>query len=86
MKRRSFLNQIVSEKKPLLATPVEQFQNQKIPDHLELGTASVAPYTGTWDEKKLKHLLRRSLFGYSKADLDFFKTKSSNNFFNFILF
>ena len=85
MKRRSFLNQIVSEKKPLLATPVEQFQNQKIPDHLELGTASVAPYTGTWDEKKLKHLLRRSLFGYSKADLDFFKTKSMSDAVDYIM-
>jgi uncharacterized protein (DUF1800 family) len=85
MKRRSFLNQIVSEKKPLVATPIEKFQNQKLPDHLELGTASAAPFTGTWDEKKLKHLLRRALFGYSKADLDFFKTKSMSDAVDYIM-
>jgi uncharacterized protein (DUF1800 family) len=85
MKRRSFLNQIVTEKKPPVSVPVEQFQNQKIPDHLDLGTASIAPYTGTWDEKKLKHLLRRALFGYTKADLDFFKTKSMSDAVDYIM-
>jgi uncharacterized protein (DUF1800 family) len=85
MKRRSFLNQIVSEKKPPVPIPVEQFQNQKIPDHLELGAASVAPYSVTWDEKKVKHLLRRALFGYTKADLDFFKTKSMSDAVDYIM-
>lgn len=76
MKRRAFINQIVAEKKPAIPIPIEQFQNQKIPDHLDLGVASILPYSGTWDERKLKHLLRRALFGYTKADLDFFKTKT----------
>ncbi|MDP2175689.1 MAG: DUF1800 family protein [Bacteroidota bacterium] len=76
MKRRQFLTDVMTDKELPKAIPVEKFQNQKIPDHLELGVGSIAPYSGVWNETKLKHLLRRTLFGYSKSDLDFFKTKS----------
>jgi uncharacterized protein (DUF1800 family) len=76
MKRRQFISDIITEKELPKPIPVEHFQNQKIPDHLELGVGSIAPYSGTWNEIKLKHLLRRTLFGFSKSDLDFFKTKT----------
>jgi hypothetical protein len=36
----------------------------------------ITPYSGTWTEKQLRHLLVRTLFGVSKADLIFFKDKS----------
>jgi uncharacterized protein (DUF1800 family) len=76
MKRRQFIANVITDKELPKPIPVENFQNQKIPDHLELGVASVAPYTGIWNETKLKHLLRRTLFGFSKADVDFFKNKT----------
>ncbi len=37
---------------------------------------AIKPYTLTWTEKQLGHLLRRTLFGMSQKDLAFFKGKS----------
>lgn len=34
------------------------------------------PYTGTWTETEILHLLRRATFGASKADVDLLKTKN----------
>ncbi|HKP97088.1 MAG TPA: DUF1800 domain-containing protein [Fibrobacteria bacterium] len=33
-------------------------------------TAGLEPYAGTWDKRHASHLLRRALFGFTKADLD----------------
>ena len=40
--------------------------------------APLLPYSGPFDSPELLHLLRRTLFGVSKADLNFFKNKSLN--------
>ncbi len=44
-----------------------------------MSTAShpVKSYTQPWTPKQLKHLLRRTLFGVTEKDIDFFKGKSS---------
>lgn len=34
------------------------------------------PYSGTWDVPQIKHLLKRTMFGATKADIDYFKTKT----------
>ncbi len=34
------------------------------------------PYTGTWTNNEIQHLLKRTMFGSTKADIDYFKTKS----------
>ncbi len=39
-------------------------------------TSTLKPYTGPWTSMEVAHLLRRTMFGVKKADLDYFKTKT----------
>jgi uncharacterized protein (DUF1800 family) len=39
-------------------------------------TSDLTPYTGAWNTAQLVHLLKRTMFGASKADIDYFKSKS----------
>lgn len=36
----------------------------------------LAAYSGSWTENEVIHLLKRTLFGASRADIDYFKTRS----------
>ena len=36
--------------------------------------SGIQPYTGVWDTEQVAHLLRRTLFGAKKGDIDFFLT------------
>lgn len=36
------------------------------------------PYAGPWSDKELVHLLRRTLFGVKKSDLDYFRGRTMN--------
>ncbi|MHA4811816.1 DUF1800 domain-containing protein [Flavitalea flava] len=38
--------------------------------------AGIAPYTGTWDTAQVVHLLKRTLFGASVQDIQYFKTRT----------
>lgn len=38
--------------------------------------SGLAPYTGQWTENEIIHLLKRTMFGAKKQDIDYFKTKS----------
>jgi hypothetical protein len=35
------------------------------------------PYAGAWTNKEIAHLLKRTMFGAAKADMDFFRSMSS---------
>lgn len=35
--------------------------------------SGITPYTGTWDVAQVRHLLKRTMFGATKADIDYFK-------------
>ncbi len=85
MQRRDFLADLMTEKVPVKPIPAEKFQNQKIPDNLDLGVGSIVPYSGAWGEAQVKHLLRRSLFGFSKADVDFFKAMTMSDAVDYIM-
>jgi len=85
MKRRQFITDVLTDKDLPKGLPAEQFQNKTIPDFLDLGVASIAPYTGVWNEKKLKHLMRRTLFGFNKSDFDFFKTMSMTEAVDYLM-
>ncbi len=85
MQRRDFLSELIGEKEPVKPIPAEQFQNKSIPDGLDLSKGSIAPYTGTWGESQVKHLLRRALFGFNKTDVDFFKTMSMSDAVDYIM-
>ncbi|MCX8020676.1 MAG: DUF1800 domain-containing protein [Chitinophagaceae bacterium] len=38
----------------------------------------IQPYTGPWTEDEIIHLLKRTMFGAKKADVDYFKNKNMN--------
>ena len=66
MKRREFLNSLQAQKAS------QEFNN------IELSNSGLTPYTGVWDVLQISHLLKRTMFGAKKADVDYFKTKSMN--------
>jgi len=39
-------------------------------------TSGIEPYTGSWTKKQIVHLLKRTMFGAKKSDVDFFLTKT----------
>jgi uncharacterized protein (DUF1800 family) len=46
---------------------------------------SITPYSGTWGAPQRVHLLRRTLFGASKADIAYFSTATMTNMVNELL-
>lgn len=38
--------------------------------------SGINPYTGAWTDSEIVHLLKRTMFGAKKADVDYFKTKT----------
>jgi uncharacterized protein (DUF1800 family) len=38
--------------------------------------SGINPYTGAWTEQEIIHLLKRTMFGAKKADVDYFKTRT----------
>jgi uncharacterized protein (DUF1800 family) len=47
--------------------------------------SGLAPYTGPWTTQEITHLLKRTMFGATKTDLDYFKTRSINETVNELL-
>ncbi|MGB3006635.1 MAG: DUF1800 domain-containing protein [Chitinophagaceae bacterium] len=39
-------------------------------------TSGIAAYTGAWTDQEIIHLLKRTMFGAKKADIDYFKTRT----------
>lgn len=39
-------------------------------------TTGINPYAGPWTENEIVHLLKRTMFGAKKADVDYFKTRT----------
>ena len=48
-------------------------------------TTTLNPYTGSWTENEVIHLLKRTMFGASKADIDYFKSKTLGQTINELL-
>jgi len=42
----------------------------------ETAFSGLTAYTGQWTENEVIHLLKRTMFGASKKDIDYFKTKT----------
>jgi uncharacterized protein (DUF1800 family) len=49
------------------------FKNPVIPARTLSG---INPYAGTWGKNEIVHLLKRTMFGAKKADVDYFSTKT----------
>jgi uncharacterized protein (DUF1800 family) len=59
--------------------------NQDLPRHLQKTSTGIGTYTGPWGEDQILHLLKRTLFGVSKADLNHFKGKTLNECISLLL-
>jgi uncharacterized protein (DUF1800 family) len=46
------------------------------PETTQRTTTGLNPYTGAWTENEVIHLLKRTMFGSKKADIDYFKTRT----------
>lgn len=64
MDRRDFLT-AKRRKKPVVSPPA----SRNI-------TSGINPYSGPWTENEIVHLLKRTMFGAQKADVDYFKTRT----------
>ena len=62
MDRRDFL----AARRP--KRPVKQAENTAQTFRTQSG---IGPYTGPWTEQELIHLLKRTMFGARKADVDY---------------
>lgn len=67
MDRRDFL----AARRP--KRPVKQAENTAQTFRTQSG---IGPYTGPWTEQELIHLLKRTMFGARKADVDYFRTRT----------
>ncbi|MEI6586474.1 MAG: DUF1800 domain-containing protein [Sediminibacterium sp.] len=64
MDRRSFI------------TKASGIKNAAIEEPPPLPTSGLAIYAGPWTENEVTHLLKRTMFGARKVDIDYFKTKT----------
>lgn len=63
MDRRDFLTARRQQKQP---EPVKLFRTN----------SGITTYTGQWTEQEIVHLLKRTMFGAKKSDVNYFKTRS----------
>lgn len=64
------------DRRTFLKTPVDKNKSQLPAIELQRTQSGLNPYTGAFTENEVIHLLKRTMFGASKADLDYFKTKT----------
>ncbi|MCX6337692.1 MAG: DUF1800 domain-containing protein [Bacteroidetes bacterium] len=63
MDRRSFISKARGLKNPAMEEP-------------PLPTGGLTVYSGPWTENEVRHLLKRTMFGARKIDIEYFKTKT----------
>src|SRR6185295_12698887 len=64
MDRRDFFNAFQAKE------PGQDFS------HIDRTVSDLTPYTGSWGPKEVTHLLKRTMFGATVADVNYFKTKT----------
>jgi uncharacterized protein (DUF1800 family) len=74
--RRHFLKEAVhttlTAGDKTLSIPYNDPSNTVLPRNLAKTSTGINPYAGVFGEQELFHLLRRTMFGATKADMDFF--------------
>ena len=76
MDRRNFLTHAKSPKIKLV--PYSAYQGARV-------LSGIQPYTGTWSATEIIHLLRRSMFGAKKSDVDFFAGMTMSQAVDYLL-
>lgn len=67
MDRRTFIKTPILAQKESIASAANQINRTQ---------SGLAPYAGSWTENEVIHLLKRTMFGAKKTDIDYFKTKT----------
>jgi len=65
MDRRDFLT-ATQKKSSVIKSPAQYFRTQ----------SGINPYSGPWTKNEVQHLLKRTMFGSTKSDIDYFLTKT----------
>jgi uncharacterized protein (DUF1800 family) len=73
MDRRDFLT--ARRKKAPAIRPAQNFRTQ----------SGLTPYTGPWTRNEVQHLLKRTMFGSTKADIDYFAARTMDQAINELL-
>lgn len=87
--RRSFLGDaaktlLAEEETPKTFAYVDP-ANKVMPMHLQKASSGLQPYTGTFSDAEVMHLLRRTLTGFNLSDVAFFKNMSLNDAVDYLL-
>lgn len=70
MERREFLHSF------------QQKKNVKNTVNVRVSASGLTPYSGEWNKKLATHLLKRTMFGAKKLDIDYFKNKNMSDCVN----
>jgi len=66
------------DRRSFLSTKSTKKQNASKMVVMPPPTSGLTPFTGSFKEQELTHLLKRTMFGVSKADINYFKNKTLN--------
>ncbi len=81
MDRKAFLS-VGRIAKPIAAEPIVQHIKK---DETIRTNSGINPYAGGWTTNEVIHLLKRTMFGAKKADVDFFKTMTMSQAVDYLL-
>lgn len=90
MKRRTFLAEAVEtavalqDPKPPLDNRPSEFANKELPD-VARSLAGIEPYAGPWGMDQILHLLRRTMFGATRADVQAMMSKNMDEIVDLLL-
>lgn len=85
LSRKDFLGKFGENAGEMPKYPYHDPSNKDLPRSLQKTSTGINPYTGTWGDAQLMHLLRRTLFGVKLSDFNYFKSKSMVQTVNEIL-
>ncbi len=78
-------SELIKSESTLKEYPYQDPSNQQLPRHLQKTSTGIGVYAGNWGNEQIMHLLKRTLFGVSKADFNHFKGKSLSECVNILL-
>lgn len=86
--RREFLEEIIATQTDRQHTGEDKifkkYANKELPKSLQRGTSYLSPYSGSWTEAEVIHLLRRSTFGIKPADIQTLVGMTPGNAIDFL--
>jgi uncharacterized protein (DUF1800 family) len=93
--RREFLSRLVSKdaalQDPVTGDPIKddvyfkKYSNQKLPFQANRTDAGLEPYVTAWTEAEVLHLLRRTMFGATKANVDLLKSMTPSQAVDYLI-